>query len=373
VTGDVNRVRCLMDQGVSSQYAYDFGATPLHIAAMHGRHEVAEILLVAGADAGALASKGGFMLTPNGIAEMHNHRHVVNSISRATHNSMREVRLNIYDVGSSTVQKVNTVFRAMGVGAFHAAVEVYGQEWSFGYRPDGGSGIFCSRPRQCDLHIYRESVVMGSTLLSELKVHEIMKRMAKEWPGGNYDVLQRNCCHFSEEFCAKLGVGPLPLWVNNLAATLENGVRSAAGVAEAAAVAACKACELDRHFGVSESVVTSARYLSDELDQRLGGHFEHPVEDICAKLGVGPLPPWANNFAASVERGVRSAAGAAEAFVGGRSTWTCTSNTAAHSFSFSGDDEDIGNALTRLWRRVQTASRTRSAGVPHVESRCTRD
>merc|ERR1712136_501852 len=184
-------------------------------------------------------------------------------------------------------------FRAMGVGAFHAAVEVYGQEWSFGYRPDGGSGIFCSRPRQCDLHIYRESVVMGSTLLSELKVHEIMKRMAKEWPGGNYDVLQRNCCHFSEEFCAK--------------------------------------------------------------------------------LGVGPLPPWANNFAASVERGVRSAAGAAEAFVGGRSTWTCTSNTAAHSFSFSGDDEDIGNALTRLWRRVQTASRTRSAGVPHVESRCTRD
>merc|ERR1740121_67762 len=42
----------------------------------------------------------------------------------------------------------------------------------------------------------------------------------------DYDLLHRNCCHFCEELCLRLGFGPLPPWVTKLAAA---GASLAAG------------------------------------------------------------------------------------------------------------------------------------------------
>merc|ERR1719191_1919491 len=41
--------------------------------------------------------------------------------------------------------------------------------------------------------------------------------MAPVWGGKSYDLVRRNCCSFANEFCEKLGVGPIPGWVNRLA------------------------------------------------------------------------------------------------------------------------------------------------------------
>lgn len=41
--------------------------------------------------------------------------------------------------------------------------------------------------------------------------------MREVWQGTGYDVLTRNCCHFSDELSRQLGVGPLPLWTMSLA------------------------------------------------------------------------------------------------------------------------------------------------------------
>ena len=37
------------------------------------------------------------------------------------------------------------VLRVAGTGAFHAAVEVYRAEWSYGFT-DEGTGVFCCEP-----------------------------------------------------------------------------------------------------------------------------------------------------------------------------------------------------------------------------------
>mmetsp|Transcript_51921 Transcript_51921/g.153060 ORF Transcript_51921/g.153060 Transcript_51921/m.153060 type:complete len:301 (-) Transcript_51921:76-978(-) len=128
------------------------------------------------------------------------------------------VQLHIYDIGvSNEVWVANNMLRAIGAGgAFHCGVEVYGTEWSY----EMGTGIVSCRPRCCEEHSYRESLVMGKTSLSEGDVLDVVDCLREEWPGSDYDVLRRNCCHLSDEMCRRLGVGSVPDWVSELASSI---------------------------------------------------------------------------------------------------------------------------------------------------------
>ncbi|KAJ6935427.1 hypothetical protein NC652_010441 [Populus alba x Populus x berolinensis] len=39
---------------------------------------------------------------------------------------------------------------------------------------------------------------------------EILRELCREWPGDAYDLLAKNCNHFCDEFCERLGVPKLP-------------------------------------------------------------------------------------------------------------------------------------------------------------------
>mmetsp|Transcript_56470 Transcript_56470/g.148494 ORF Transcript_56470/g.148494 Transcript_56470/m.148494 type:complete len:272 (-) Transcript_56470:64-879(-) len=134
------------------------------------------------------------------------------------------VTLHIYNVGtSSQTALVNKLLKKFGTGAFHCGVEVYGTEWSYSdvtLAPGEmakGTGIFCCRPRGCDGHSYCESQPMGSTNMTEGEVLRLLSLLKKEWPVYAYSTLRKNCCHFSNEFCQRLGVGSIPEWVVSLA------------------------------------------------------------------------------------------------------------------------------------------------------------
>mmetsp|Transcript_7425 Transcript_7425/g.20860 ORF Transcript_7425/g.20860 Transcript_7425/m.20860 type:complete len:357 (+) Transcript_7425:17-1087(+) len=141
------------------------------------------------------------------------------------------VTLHIYDVwGYSAVKTMNKIVALFGTGAFHSAVEVFSTEYSYGYMddPPGCTGVFCNEPGECEAHSYRENLVMGQTQLCEREVELLLMQLRDEWPGQEYDLLRKNCCHFSDELCRRLGVGSIPSWVNNLAAagaTLGDGFR----------------------------------------------------------------------------------------------------------------------------------------------------
>ncbi|CAK0879624.1 unnamed protein product [Prorocentrum cordatum] len=73
------------------------------------------------------------------------------------------VTLHIYDVSNKRrVRFANNVLGLMGSGAYHAAVEVYGREWSYGWKA-GGSGVFSTTPGGCQAHHYRKPIPMGNT------------------------------------------------------------------------------------------------------------------------------------------------------------------------------------------------------------------
>lgn len=135
--------------------------------------------------------------------------------------SQDTVYLNVFDLASAlsipNAMLCNTMFNT--IGAFHAAVEVYGEEWSFYRTPNPNACGVCKslRPRHHPVHVYRKSIPLGSTGLKDWEVRYLIRgKLAAKWPGGGYDLLQRNCIHFCDELVLHLGVMPVPNWVRGL-------------------------------------------------------------------------------------------------------------------------------------------------------------
>ncbi|SCN61765.1 PPPDE peptidase, putative [Plasmodium chabaudi chabaudi] len=141
------------------------------------------------------------------------------------------VYLNIYDLDPVS-KVVNSVVKSIGTGAFHAGVEVYGFEYSFGYIPGGQTGVMKTLPRHHPYHVYRESIPMGQTPLTRSEVDLLVDVMRLQWIGNTYDILSRqdimkkyikksfqyhkNCLNFADYFCNLLDVGSIPEWVMSL-------------------------------------------------------------------------------------------------------------------------------------------------------------
>lgn len=134
-----------------------------------------------------------------------------------------EVFLHIYDVSKqASIQRLNgfLAHRKSPVkfgGVFHAGVEVNGCEWSYGSTHDPAvSGVTCVDPKEDPQHHFRQTVTLERTSLSEREVDEVISSLREEYLGGDYNLLRRNCCHFSDDLCQRLGVGRIPGWVYRL-------------------------------------------------------------------------------------------------------------------------------------------------------------
>eukprot|EP00162_Nutomonas_longa_P009402 comp19224_c0_seq2/m.35977 comp19224_c0_seq2/g.35977 ORF comp19224_c0_seq2/g.35977 comp19224_c0_seq2/m.35977 type:complete len:132 (+) comp19224_c0_seq2:62-457(+) len=81
-----------------------------------------------------------------------------------------------------------------------AAVEVNGEEWSYGETDDDETGVFSCEPKKCDMHTYRETVVLGETSLSADQINKLLEAFRFNWRGKDYNTLKNNCCTFCDAF-----------------------------------------------------------------------------------------------------------------------------------------------------------------------------
>jgi len=142
------------------------------------------------------------------------------------------VLLNIYDLNEEWLISNHIFQEVLDLGgAFHAGVEVYGREWSF-----GNAGVASMCPRYHDVHVYRQSVVIGYTKYSPEEVEAILEdEMSPKWAGRSYNLLARNCCTFSRALCKRLTGNVIPDWVDRLPRLLNIVTEPVKGVANAAA------------------------------------------------------------------------------------------------------------------------------------------
>ncbi len=89
------------------------------------------------------------------------------------------------------------------------AMKVCDKEWSFGYC-ENGTGVFCCPPAMNPMYTHRESIVLGHIFLSRRHIGQILLELSQEWNGSSYDPLSRNCNHFCDALCERLGVQKLP-------------------------------------------------------------------------------------------------------------------------------------------------------------------
>lgn len=133
-----------------------------------------------------------------------------------------EVRLHIYHCDPFT-GFLNRLFLARrGLGIYHAGVEVFGQEWSFGFFEDTWnkpfiSGVTSCSPRQMPGYTYRESVELGPTAFSERQVEQLLVEMQGAWPACTYHLTRKNCLTFAERLSHRLQTPqPFPEWLQGI-------------------------------------------------------------------------------------------------------------------------------------------------------------
>jgi hypothetical protein len=177
---------------------------------------------------------------------------------------MAAVTVQVYDLATGQFHAISGHF----TGVFHGAVEVYGREYSFGGSADPNvapetTGVFINDPKGCTMHKWRESVAMGNTALSEAEVHTLVEEMQIAWHALNYSLLEKNCCHFSEAFCERLGVTtqkPFPRWVNRAAKT-------GTAVVEGGKTLVKDVDELNEKLKITENVIKAAEEVGEGLER----------------------------------------------------------------------------------------------------------
>mmetsp|Transcript_17557 Transcript_17557/g.45220 ORF Transcript_17557/g.45220 Transcript_17557/m.45220 type:complete len:251 (+) Transcript_17557:67-819(+) len=115
----------------------------------------------------------------------------------------------------------------IGYGAYHAAVEVRGEEWEYG----AGGGIQAIRPGgAANNYNGHEAYRCGSTPFDKKTVRGIIDRMKPVWHPNAYELVGKNCCHFARQFLLKLEAETMPDWVDTwsykVAPTLQAGVEA---------------------------------------------------------------------------------------------------------------------------------------------------
>jgi PPPDE putative peptidase domain len=185
------------------------------------------------------------------------------------------IQLHIYDLISSDTlmqlpwgcvceigkcfNEMNSALHELGTGAYHVGVECNGIEYAYGAcNQPNKTGVFSCIPKLSPGYQYRTTIDFGFIPLvrsswvsvpaipkSPMDSHahdsprstcsgssfhyreefldgrQVIKEMATEYMGIDYDILKRNCCTFAADACVRLGVpeDQVPTWFRNLAQT----------------------------------------------------------------------------------------------------------------------------------------------------------
>ncbi|KAM7265675.1 hypothetical protein ACFE04_003358 [Oxalis oulophora] len=126
--------------------------------------------------------------------------------------SQTQVILNVYDL-----TPVNGYTIWFGVGIFHSGIEVHGKEYGFGAHDFPMSGVFEVEPRKCPGFIYRRSLSLGHINTPPSEFRTFIENLASDYYGDTYNLITKNCNHFTDDVSWRLTGKRIPGWVNRLA------------------------------------------------------------------------------------------------------------------------------------------------------------
>ena len=96
----------------------------------------------------------------------------------------------------------------------YLGVEINGKEYAYGGNPDVyTTGIYTNEPTKAEGVILKVSFVVG--YISDLrKVASAVSELDKEFKANDYNMINKNCNHFSDRLCYKLCSKKAPSFIN---------------------------------------------------------------------------------------------------------------------------------------------------------------
>mmetsp|Transcript_10162 Transcript_10162/g.22076 ORF Transcript_10162/g.22076 Transcript_10162/m.22076 type:complete len:206 (+) Transcript_10162:71-688(+) len=123
------------------------------------------------------------------------------------------IYLNVYDINEA-MQRWSPCLVKVNLGAFHCGVEVLDDEWFFAWGEGEYSGVVWNEPKCHQVHIFRETVCMGESPLSQGEIRMVVTQFMDTWIASSYHPVSKNCVNFAEELLLALRVPtPFPRWV----------------------------------------------------------------------------------------------------------------------------------------------------------------
>lgn len=107
----------------------------------------------------------------------------------------------------------------MGTSLLHSGVVINGREYAYGgHGRPGVTGVYWTKPRtEPPGGTFRCEILQGFTLATAAEIDTIIRSASEEFHGPSYNLLTKNCNHFTAFLCQKLTGRPGPAWLNRAA------------------------------------------------------------------------------------------------------------------------------------------------------------
>lgn len=107
----------------------------------------------------------------------------------------------------------------VGASLLHSGVVINGREYAYGGHDRRGlTGVYWTKPKtEPQGGTFKCEILHGFTLASQEEIDAALRTASDEFLGTTYNLLTRNCNHFTSYLCQKLTGTPAPGWLNRAA------------------------------------------------------------------------------------------------------------------------------------------------------------
>ncbi|KAH8592407.1 putative UPF0326 protein hag1 [Bisporella sp. PMI_857] len=128
-----------------------------------------------------------------------------------------EIIINVYDL--LPPGKLASMLWTIGSSLLHSAVVINGKEYAYGgHDRRGMTGVYWTAPGNVPPGgTFKCTILHGFTVRPQAELDQIIKDASEAFQGTSYNLLSKNCNHFTQYLCEKLTGRTGPSWLNRAA------------------------------------------------------------------------------------------------------------------------------------------------------------
>lgn len=128
-----------------------------------------------------------------------------------------EVTIHVYDL--LPPGRLSSVLWTVGASLLHSGVVINGKEYAYGgHERRGITGVYWTKPKtEPPGGTFKSEILHGFTFATQAEIDAILEEASKDFLGTSYNLLTKNCNHFTSYLCKKLTGRPGPGWLNRAA------------------------------------------------------------------------------------------------------------------------------------------------------------